>query len=29
MKLKDVKNNAEIMANLRWDLTPQTANIGS
>jgi hypothetical protein len=29
MKLKEVKNNPEIMAHLRWDLTPQTANIGS
>jgi hypothetical protein len=28
MKLADVKNNPDIMANLRWDLTPETANIG-
>ena len=29
MKLEEIKNNPEILANLRWDLTPQTANIGS
>ena len=27
MKLEEVKNNPEIMSHLRWDLTPQTANI--
>ena len=28
MKLEEVKNNPEIMSQLRWDLTPQTASIG-
>ncbi len=27
MKLEEVKTNAEIMRQLRWDLTPQNANI--
>ena len=27
MKLEEIKNNPEIMTQLRWDLTPQTANI--
>ena len=27
MKLEEIKNNPEIMSQLRWDLTPQTANI--
>lgn len=29
MKLQDVKNNPEILEKLRWDLTPQTANVSS
>ena len=29
MKFEDIKNNKEIMGKLRWDLTPQTANIVS
>jgi len=28
MKLEEVKNNQEIMSQLRWDLTPQTGSIG-
>lgn len=27
MKLSEIKNNPEILSNLRWDLTPQTASI--
>jgi len=27
--LEEVKNSPEIMSHLRWDLTPQTANISS
>jgi hypothetical protein len=27
MKLSEIRNNPEILANLRWDLTPQTSSI--
>src|SRR5690554_2885193 len=27
MKLSEIRNNPEILANLRWDLTPQSASI--
>lgn len=27
MKFEEIKNNPEILVNLRWDLTPQTAGI--
>jgi len=27
MKFEEVKNNPEIMSQLRWDLTPQNANL--
>jgi hypothetical protein len=29
MKLEEIKNNPEIMNQLRWDLTPQTASVGN
>jgi hypothetical protein len=27
MKFEEIKNNPEIISQLRWDLTPQTANL--